>query len=63
MAVIINRAIYVDGVRSTAGDVPLDEMFEASRAVGGMTWIGMAQPSKEDFEQVAAEFGLHPLAV
>jgi magnesium transporter len=60
---IIDRAIYVNGVRSAEPLGPLDEMYEACKALGGMTWIGLLKPTEDEFEQVAAEFGLHPLAV
>src|SRR3546814_20343039 len=29
----------------------------------GMAWIGLYRPTKEELEEVAAEFSLHPLAV
>lgn len=59
---IVDRAIYVDGRRTEAPDA-LDEMYETSRQRGGLAWIGLSEPSEEEFSIVAEEFDLHPLAV
>ncbi|PRB06440.1 magnesium and cobalt transport protein CorA [Microbacterium sp. MYb64] len=59
---IVDNGIYVDGVRT---DTPhtLDETFQLMHAREGMGWIGLYRPSEEEVRQVAAEFGLHELAV
>lgn len=57
---IVDLAVYRDGQRE---DVPLDRAFEACRAEEGLVWIGLHEPSAEEFERVRAEFGLHELAV
>ncbi len=36
---------------------------EAAREEGAFVWIGVAEPGEEEFQAVAAEFGLHELAV
>ncbi|WP_309066091.1 magnesium/cobalt transporter CorA [Microbacterium sp.] len=59
---IIDNGIYVDGVR-TANPANLDETFELMRERGGMGWIGLYRPSPDEIHSVAAEFGLHELAV
>jgi len=60
--VIVGCAIYRDGVRiATPGD--LTDIGVACRANGGIAWIGLYRPSEEEFATVAAEFGLHELAV
>ncbi len=59
---IIDRAIYVEGRRKEAPD-DLEDTYEACRRVGGMAWIGLFEPSEEEFSTVAEEFELHPLAV
>jgi magnesium transporter len=41
----------------------LQETHEAVRREGGLAWIGLHEPSEEEFSSVAGEFGLHPLAV
>ncbi len=59
---IIDNAVYVEGRRIT-NPSSLEQTFEYMRANGGMAWIGLFRPTKEEVEQVAAEFSLHPLAV
>jgi magnesium transporter len=59
--VIVDSAIYVDGKRVEPAS--LEETYEACRARHGIAWIGLYKPSREEFSSVAAEFGLHPLAV
>ncbi|CAA9504309.1 MAG: Magnesium and cobalt transport protein CorA, partial [uncultured Rubrobacteraceae bacterium] len=60
--VIVDSAIYVDGHR-TAEPASLDETYEACRSQVGVAWIGLYKPTAEEFESVAQEFELHPLAV
>jgi magnesium transporter len=59
---IIDNAVYVDGRRIT-NPGSLEQTFEYMRAQGGIAWIGLFRPTREEVEQVAAEFSLHPLAV
>jgi magnesium transporter len=59
--VIVDSAIYVDGRRSAPS--PLEEIHEASRARGGFAWIGLYEPTEDEFDSVAGEFGLHELAI
>ncbi len=59
---IVAYAIYVDG-RRTAEPSFLHETHEAVRREGGLAWIGLYEPTEEEFSSVAGEFGLHPLAV
>jgi magnesium transporter len=58
----IDNAIYVDG-RRTAEPSSLHETHEVVRRRGGLAWIGLYEPTEEEFSSVAGEFGLHPLAV
>ncbi|MEV0601508.1 magnesium/cobalt transporter CorA [Streptomyces sp. NPDC050315] len=61
--VIVDCAIYRNGrrIEKPAGySTALDE----ARAEGhSFLWLGMHEPTEEEFEQVSEEFGLHPLAV
>ncbi|MEQ4568332.1 magnesium/cobalt transporter CorA [Paenarthrobacter sp. CAP02] len=59
---IIDNAVYVDGVR-TATPSSLEQTFETLSKHGGMAWIGLYRPTQAEMEAVAAEFGLHDLAV
>jgi magnesium transporter len=59
---IVDSAIYVDG-RRAAEPRSLQETCETAREWGGIAWIGLYRPTEEEFESVAEEFELHPLAV
>ncbi len=59
---IVDVASYADGVRRPCAD--FSDELAARRAAGeGFIWIGMKEPTYEEFEQVADELGLHALAV
>jgi magnesium transporter len=59
---IVDNAIYVDG-RRVAEPSSLLETCESARRLGGLAWIGLHEPTEEEFSSVAGEFGLHQLAV
>jgi magnesium transporter len=59
---IVDSAVYVNGHRY-AGDLPLEETYEVSRKQGCFAWIGLHEPTEEEFDAVRREFGLHELAV
>ena len=59
---IVDSAVY-EGGRRRDGDLPVHEAMEACRAPDCFTWIGLYEPSPEEFEAIHAEFDLHPLAV
>ena len=60
--VIVDCAVYTDGKRRD-GKLPLQLALEASKEADSFVWIGLHEPSHEEFEAVREEFGLHPLAV
>jgi magnesium transporter len=60
--VIVDCAVYMDGKRRD-GELPLAQALEASSEPGCFVWIGLHEPSHEEFEAVREEFGLHHLAV
>jgi magnesium transporter len=60
--VIVNCALYERGHRRD-GDLPLERAGSAARDENAFVWLGVFQPSAEEFEAVASEFGLHELAV
>jgi magnesium transporter len=60
--VIVDHAMYCDGERVQAPE-DLGELNAACRAGAGIAWIGLYRPDAAEFATVAAEFGLHPLAV
>jgi magnesium transporter len=59
--VIVDCAVYEEGRR--VDDVPLDKACEASRKEGAFAWIGLFEPTSEEFDAIQREFLLHPLAV
>jgi magnesium transporter len=59
---IVNCAAYENGARR-AGDLSLEEAGGAARGDGAFVWLGVLEPSAEEFEAIATEFGLHELAV
>jgi magnesium transporter len=59
---VIDNAIYRDGTR-VATPTSLDETFEQRAEHGGFAWIGLYRPSDAELDALAAEFGLHQLAV
>jgi len=60
--VIVNCAVYEHGQRRD-GDLPLERAGKAARDEGAFVWLGVHEPTAEEFEAVAAEFDLHELAV
>ena len=60
---IVNCAAYEKG-RRCGGDLSLDEAGGAARGEDdGFVWLGVVEPSAEEFESIAREFDLHELAV
>ncbi|MFF3483538.1 magnesium and cobalt transport protein CorA [Streptomyces sp. NPDC002701] len=61
---VVDCAVYRDGVRLPSDDglTPRAAIRQARRD-GGFAWIGLHEPTEDEFAGVAAEFGLHPLAV
>ncbi|HVQ60293.1 MAG TPA: magnesium/cobalt transporter CorA [Solirubrobacterales bacterium] len=59
---IVNCAVYEAGHRRE-GDLPLDEAGKAARGPDSFVWLGVVEPSAEEFEAIAGEFDLHELAV
>ena len=56
-------AIYKGGHR-TEGPADLSDALDQARRSGdSFLWIGLHEPTQEEFDLVSGEFGLHPLAV
>jgi magnesium transporter len=61
--VIVDCAIYEDGVRQDR-DIELpDAARAASDAHPGWVWLGLYEPTAEEFDSIRREFDLHELAV
>jgi magnesium transporter len=59
---IVDCAVYEDGCRCE-GDLPLAEAGEAAQRDGSFVWVGVFEPSEDEFDAVRREFDLHELAV
>jgi magnesium transporter len=60
---IVDCALYRDGVRQD-GPLPLEAALESAEgAPDGFVWIEVDEPTAAEFNALAAEFELHPLAV
>jgi magnesium transporter len=60
--VIVDCAAYEGGKRRQ-GTLSMERAGEAASEDGTFVWLGVVEPSEEEFQAVAAEFGLHELAV
>lgn len=59
---IVDCALYEAGKRR-AGDLSLREAAAACRNADSFVWLGLYEPTHEEFTSVGREFGLHELAV
>jgi magnesium transporter len=59
---IVDCAVYEQGKRR-GGELSLDQAGDAARGGDTFVWLGVAEPSTEEFEAIAREFDLHELAV
>ncbi|MDQ3644015.1 MAG: magnesium/cobalt transporter CorA [Actinomycetota bacterium] len=59
---IVDCAVYEQG-RRLNGDLALPEAFKKCRGDEEFVWLGMHEPSQEEFNSVQREFHLHELAV
>ncbi len=59
---IVDCAVYKEG-RRLPGDFTPEAAFQKSRNDDAFVWIGLHEPTGEEFEEVRREFDLHELAV
>jgi len=59
---IVDIALYQDGLRVEAG-TDISDLVEKAEKEGGFVWLGLAEPTQEEFDLAAGELNLHPLAV
>jgi magnesium transporter len=60
--VIVDCAVYEQGHRRD-GQLALENAHEAAQEKGAFVWIGLLEPSLQEFDAVRREFDLHELAV
>lgn len=58
---LVDRAVYREGHRQPAGELAAD--IESVGEGHGFVWVGLKDPSDEEFAQLAEVLRLHPLAV
>jgi magnesium transporter len=60
--VIVDAAVYEDG-RRVPGNLALSDVPEACHRENAFVWLGLHEPTAEEFDAVRREFQLHELAV
>jgi magnesium transporter len=60
--VIVDCAVYENG-RRRDGQVPLEHAYDVSGKKGIFVWIGLYEPTADEFDSLKREFELHELAV
>lgn len=64
MVVIVDCALYECGERQEAADGDLAAAVKRARDLpDSFVWIGLFEPTRDELEHIAGQFGLHPLAV
>lgn len=59
---IVDVALYQNGKR-VAAPSDISDQVDIARAQGGFVWVGLAEPTQEEFDHVVGELNFHPLAV
>jgi magnesium transporter len=62
LIVIVDCAVYERGVRR-AGELTLDGAARACGSETAFVWLGLYEPTEDEFDSVRREFALHELAV
>lgn len=59
---IVDYALYQNGFRYKEPS-NLPGLIHKARSEGGFVWVGLAEPTQNEFEKVVGDFGFHPLAI
>lgn len=59
---IVDYALYQNGVRYKEPS-NLPELISMAKTQGGFVWVGLAEPTHEEFNKVVGDFRFHSLAV
>ena len=59
---IVDYALYKDGYRYTEPS-NLQELISRAKTDGGFVWLGLSEPTQEEFDKVVGDFRFHPLAI
>ncbi|MFI6565523.1 magnesium and cobalt transport protein CorA [Streptomyces sp. NPDC050534] len=60
---VVNCVTYRDGVREPAGSDLVDAVERVRKHGDGFVWLGLHEPTDQEFAGIAELFDLHPLAV
>jgi len=60
--VIVDVALYVNGER-TPGPEDISDLVKIARQKNGYVWIGLSEPTQQEFDKIVGELNFHPLAV
>ncbi|MEU7419449.1 magnesium and cobalt transport protein CorA [Streptomyces antibioticus] len=60
---VVNCVAYLDGVRAPAAGDLVSAVEEVRKHRRGFVWLGLHEPTNDEFAGVAELFDLHPLAV
>jgi magnesium transporter len=60
--VIVDIALYQEG-RRIQGPTDISDQVDIARKNGGFVWVGLAEPTQEEFDHVVGELNFHPLAI
>ena len=59
---IVDYALYRDGIRYTEPS-NLPELITKAKTEGGFVWVGLAEPTQEEFEKIVGDFRFHTLSI
>jgi magnesium transporter len=59
---IVDYALYQNGIRYTQPS-NLAELIQKAKSNGGFVWLGLAEPTENEFNKIIADFKFHPLAI
>lgn len=59
---IVDIGLYLDGIRTPTTE-ELSSQLATARSKGGFVWVGLAEPTEEEFKHVVGELNFHPLAI
>ena len=59
---IVDYALYQNGVRYTQPS-NLAELIQKAKSDGGFVWLGLAEPTENEFNKIIGDFKFHPLAI
>ncbi|MYV42217.1 magnesium transporter CorA, partial [Streptomyces sp. SID1328] len=60
---VVNCVMYQDGIRVPGSADVVDAVKTVRNTGDGFVWLGLHEPTTEEFADVAELFDLHPLAV